>query len=161
MTQDERIQRGWLALTGWQVGMVDTGGQVFGSGEDEEAWLQDAEWSKVLLPALDSPANWGHWESWCTDQGISVEVTQTTLDDWSVGWAVTVGGCSYADGKTRAEALLSALSLAWQEIMVERTTPHHLRDCVTPPPSIPMPPVVLNWWKHKQKYFINMQGEEE
>ena len=67
--QDERLQRAWLALCGWRVGMVTMDGVPVQSW-----WLEDPTAGYKLkdrLPALDSPANWGHWLVWMTTRAGS------------------------------------------------------------------------------------------
>jgi hypothetical protein len=109
--------------------MVDAGGQAFDPGEGEDAWLRDAESSAALLPALDSPANWGHWLAWCWGRELVVDVEPA--EDEPV-FTVTLGcsdGPKYSAHGTFASALLQALCEE-ADMGVQS-----------------FPPSVLAWWK--------------
>ncbi len=83
---------------------------------------------------LDSPANWGWWEDWCSQQGFTIEVSPSPYVPGVPvdGWLVTVGGRSSAMGKTRGEALLAALCVGWADLFGEASE---------------MPPAVVAWWE--------------
>lgn len=139
MTQDERLQRAWLALAGWRVGMVDTGGLAFDADDDAEEWMRDAEKSKALLPALDSPANWGHWLEWVAEYtSARIDVAIYSLGSGRA-WRVTYHGCPNASCESGrpARALLAA----------------YVRACLLSGVADPWPdkPAVLDWWKHEQE----------
>ena len=100
--QDERLQRAWLALCGWRVGMVDASGSVFGGDDDEGNWLEAASiYLDAEGPALDSPANWGHWLAWTADTLGSVELRRS--GKW---WSAESSGADTKQHGTPAAALM-------------------------------------------------------
>lgn len=65
---DRMLAEAWRDLAGWHVGMVTLLKNVVWSVEPD-GWVHLSNTANVagstLVPALDSPANWGHWLAWC------------------------------------------------------------------------------------------------
>lgn len=138
--QEERLARAWLALVGWRVGMVTATGEVVldncDAGPDgfmRGAVVRPVDHRKVrdlypgrCLPALDSPANWGHWLAWAQQRWPDDPVA-LRFDPDHGHWA-RVGGKLSGDHASPAAALM---------------------ECVARIPGAP--PAVLDWWKHEQE----------
>lgn len=141
MTQDERLQRAWLALAGWRVEMVDCEGSVVLAVDEGTGLLTMAIWHHTWavedvpidapLPSLSSPANCGHWLAWVV-QSTSGDVRLECVSgkrwhafwrgegEWS--WVVTAGWHSPAG------ALMELAARVREDL----------------------PPAVVEWWKHEQ-----------
>ncbi len=130
--RDRMLAEAWRDLAGWQPGMMDEHGRAR-CGTCTRPIDHDA-----TLPALDSPANWGHWEDWCSQRGFTVEVSPSPYTHGAPveGWLITVDGRSSAMGKTRGEALLAALCVGRGDLFGE---------------TYELPPSVLAWWKAEQE----------
>lgn len=90
MTNEERMLATALRdLCGWHVGMVTNAGVVADYRGEPSLPCCIGE----LLPALDSPANWGHWLAWMQSETLE-RPKWMDLDDalpynllrWYVEW---------------------------------------------------------------------------
>ncbi len=69
-TKDRMLAEAWRDLAGWHVGMVTLLKNVVWSVEPD-GWVHLSNTANVagstLVPALDSPSNWGHWLAWMVE----------------------------------------------------------------------------------------------
>ncbi len=88
-TKDRMLAEAWRDLAGWHVGMVLHG---FGPGRREpvtESMVRRMKRGEgclayggapYYLPALESPANWGHWAAWAEEHVPGVTVPRFRHD---------------------------------------------------------------------------------
>ena len=127
MTNEEKMLTAALRdLCGWHVGMLNIDGDVC-VGVDDEVIYAGYE-TETALPALGSPANWGHWAA-----ALARQLGFASLELYGDGSACAWVGDGMGLGKP-AEALLGA---ACSHLFLEP-------GCVL---EAKQPPSVLAWWK--------------
>lgn len=131
--QDRMLAKAWRDLAGLHVGMVLASGTVISRRALDR--MADGLQIPLSLPALDSPANWGHWLAWMVvHTSTPVDVHTFTLGG-AIQWRVTYRGHprSTHGGGRPARALLMA----------------YVRGCLLSGSPNPWPkaPSVLAWWK--------------
>lgn len=159
MDERERMLAAALCgLCGLHVGMVTSGGAVVVLSEKDRLTFvyPDGEDATVHpngplapLPALDSPANWGHWLEWLVQR---VDPADVDVYAGGPGWSACISPCATCEPERLPDALLRA----YVEWCKEQGIEHDL------------PPSVLAWWEHEQalqmpvepSYGVIMTAEE-
>lgn len=135
--QERRLAEALRDLCGWHEGMVYGNGKSVVTPHALAMWREGrgglfSGRGSYWLPKLDSPANWGHWLSWCWGQNLPTEVAPQMPKE-SGRFAVSVDFGVYYCGESFAAAFLKAVLM--------RLTLEERAD---------LPPSVLAWWKHEQ-----------
>jgi hypothetical protein len=133
---DRQLAEAWRDLAGWHVGMVCSDEHVLLSVDTDDSTVLFSEIGftsqDIPVPALDSPANWGHWLAWVAqnsaDPGAQLQVFMAgdaRARVWDVG---------AADHRGRAASPSEALLEAFVKASDKQG----------------LPPSVLAWWKSQQ-----------
>jgi hypothetical protein len=115
--------------------MVDASGSVFGGDDDEGNWLEAASiYLDAEGPALDSPANWGHWLAWTADTlgpgSVELRRSGPRSGPW---WSAESVQAYTGEHETPAAALLEL----YCHCTAEGELPQEVRE----------------WWQHEKEGY--------